>query len=110
MVTQTSDTKISIGWPPRSFSILNWREINNFIDFYFSRTDHNPSSSVPYDQMTNGNNYEKNLALKLFGSHTTHIVISIQLQIKYMTNKSALWNIPLIDSNTHEYAMVQIVN
>jgi hypothetical protein len=30
---QTSDAKISIGWPPRSFSILNWREIKNFIDF-----------------------------------------------------------------------------
>jgi hypothetical protein len=23
-----------------------------------------------------------------------------------MTNKTRLWNIPLIDSNTHEYAMV----
>jgi hypothetical protein len=34
--------------------------------------------------MTNGNDYEKPSALKLFGSHTTRIIISIQLQIKYI--------------------------
>jgi hypothetical protein len=61
---------------------------------------------LPARPMTNGNTYEKTFELKLFGSHATRIVISIQLQIKYMTNKSAIGNIPLIDSNTHEYAMV----
>jgi hypothetical protein len=29
--------------------------------------------------MTNGNNYEKTFALKLFGSRTTPIIISIQM-------------------------------
>jgi hypothetical protein len=32
MVTQTSDAKFSIGWPPSIFSVLNWREIYNFIE------------------------------------------------------------------------------
>jgi hypothetical protein len=57
---------------------------------------------LPAPPMTNGNNYEKTFALKLFGSHTTRIIISIQLQIKYMTNKTRLWNIRLIDFNTHQ--------
>jgi hypothetical protein len=61
---------------------------------------------LPAPPMTNGNNYEKTFALKLFASHTTRIIISIQLQIKYMTNKTRLWYIPLIYSNTHKYAMV----
>jgi hypothetical protein len=39
---------------------------------------------LPAPPMTNGNNYEKTFALKLFGSHTTRILISIQLQIKYI--------------------------
>jgi hypothetical protein len=34
--------------------------------------------------MTNENKYEKIFALKLFASHTTRIIISIQLQIKYI--------------------------
>jgi hypothetical protein len=36
----------SIGWPPRSFSILNWREIDNFINFL--QKNHNLSSRAPY--------------------------------------------------------------
>jgi hypothetical protein len=39
---------------------------------------------LPAPPMTNGHNCEKAFALKLFGSHTTRIVISIQLQIKYI--------------------------
>jgi hypothetical protein len=99
MVTQTSNAEISMGWPPRICSILNWREIDNCIDLAEQITIRPPAPP-----MTNGNNYEKTFALKLFGSHTTRI--SIQLQIKYMTNKTRLWNIPYIHSNTHEYAMV----
>jgi hypothetical protein len=38
----------------------------------------------PAPPMTNGNNYEKYFPLKLFASHTTRIIISIQLQIKYI--------------------------
>jgi hypothetical protein len=34
---------------------------------------------LPAPPMTNGNNYEKAFAIKLFGSHTTCIIISIQL-------------------------------
>jgi hypothetical protein len=37
----------------------------------------------PAPPMTNGNNNEKTFALKLFASHTTRIIISIQHQIKY---------------------------
>jgi hypothetical protein len=43
---------------------------------------------LPAPPMTNGINNEKTFALKLFASHTTRIVISMQLQIKYMTNKT----------------------
>jgi hypothetical protein len=39
---------------------------------------------LPAPPMTNGINYEKTFALKLCGSHTTRIIISIQLQIKYI--------------------------
>jgi hypothetical protein len=39
---------------------------------------------IPAPPMTDGNNYEKTFALKLFGSYTTRIVISIKLQIKYI--------------------------
>jgi hypothetical protein len=39
---------------------------------------------LPAPPMTNVNNYEKTFALKLFASHTTRIIISIQLQIKYI--------------------------
>jgi hypothetical protein len=39
---------------------------------------------LPAPPMTNGNNYKKSFVLTLFGSHTTLIVISIQLQIKYI--------------------------
>jgi hypothetical protein len=57
--------------------------------------------------MTNGHNYEEASELKLFGSHSTYIIISTSDKTyTCMTNKSGLWNIPLIDSITHEYAMV----
>jgi hypothetical protein len=39
---------------------------------------------LPAPPITNGNNYEKTFALKLLASHATLIVISIQLQIKYI--------------------------
>jgi hypothetical protein len=74
MVTQTSDAKISIGGQP----ILNWREIDNFIDFL--QKNHNPSSRAPYHKRKQ---LWQTFALKLFVSHATRIVISIQLQIKY---------------------------
>jgi hypothetical protein len=41
-----------------------------------------PAPPITHD--TNENNYEKLFALKLFASHTTRIIISIQLQIKYI--------------------------
>jgi hypothetical protein len=37
---------------------------------------------LPAPPMTNGSNYEKTFALNLFATHTTRIIISIQLQIK----------------------------
>jgi hypothetical protein len=50
---------------------------------------------LPAPPMTN--NYEKTFALKLFGSHTTRIIISIQLQIIYIWRQEYIKtkNIPL---------------
>jgi hypothetical protein len=39
---------------------------------------------LPAPPITSENNYEKTFALKLFASHTTRIIISIQLQIIYI--------------------------
>jgi hypothetical protein len=57
-------------------------ELKRNPQFHISRTNHNPFSGAPYDKRRQ--KYEKTFALKLFGSHTTRIVISIQLQIKYI--------------------------
>jgi hypothetical protein len=57
--------------------------------------------------MTNGSNYEKTFALKIiWQSHHTYCQFNTTSDKIYMTNKSALCNIPLIDSNTQQYAMV----
>jgi hypothetical protein len=46
---------------------------------------------LPAPPMTNGKNYEKTFALKLFGSHTrTHYHFNTTSDKIYMTNKSAL--------------------
>jgi hypothetical protein len=65
MVTQTSDAKFSIGWLPRIFCILNWREIDNFID----RRNHNLSFGAPYDQCKQ---LWTNFCIKIIFSHTTY--------------------------------------
>jgi hypothetical protein len=82
---------------------LNWNR-----QFYIRPLAEEITIRFPAPSMTNGNNYEKTFALKLFGSHTTCIVISIQLQITYMWQIKVhlKWNISLIHSNTHEYALV----
>jgi hypothetical protein len=64
---------------------------------------------LPAPPMTNGNNYEKTFALKLFGSHTTRIVISIQLQIKYIWQIKVHFEVlvfPLLTPTTLINAMV----
>jgi hypothetical protein len=48
--------------------------------------------------MTNGNNYEQTFALKLFGSHTTRIVISIQLQIKQALRRQWFAGVTISDN------------
>jgi hypothetical protein len=43
---------------------------------------HEITIRLPAPPMTNENNYEQTFALTLFASHTTRIIMSIQLQIK----------------------------
>jgi hypothetical protein len=102
MVTQTSDAMISIGWPPRSFSILIWREIDYFIDFL-----QNKSQSVFPRLYHKRKQLWNNFCIKIIClSHHTHYHFNTTSDKIHMTNKTWLSNIPLIHSNTHEYAMV----
>jgi hypothetical protein len=100
MVTQAFDATISMGWPPIIFSILNWREIDNFIDFL-----QNKSQSV-YDKRKQ---LWKNVCIKIiWQSHHTHYHFNTTSDKIHMTNKSALWNIPFkgIFQSEREYFKV----
>jgi hypothetical protein len=71
-------------------------ELKRNLQFYrpcgFSRTNHNPSSRAPYDKRKQ---LWKNFCIKvIWQSHHTHC--------HFNTTSD---NIPLIDSNTHDYAM-----
>jgi hypothetical protein len=102
MVTQASHVKISMGWPPRSFVIFNWREIDNLIDFL--QKNHNRSSRAPYHKRIQlWNDFRIKIICQ---SHHRHYHFNTTSDKIYMTNKTWLSNIPLIDSNTHEYAVV----
>jgi hypothetical protein len=60
-------------------------ELKRNRQFYrlFAEQIHEITIRLPAPPMTNRNNYEKTFALKLFASHTTRIIIPIQVQIKY---------------------------
>ena len=86
MVCPTSGVILSIGWPPRNFSIFEWNKMGKFLHFHQVRFDrsHALASSAPY---LNGNNYEINKCIKviqLLSSPPTYNIISVQLQIKYI--------------------------
>jgi hypothetical protein len=66
----------------------------------FCRRNHNPSSGDPYDKWKQ---LWKNVCIKIIlQSHHIHYHFNTTSDKIYMTNKSGLWNIPLIDSNTHD--------
>jgi hypothetical protein len=68
--------------------------------YRLSRTNHNPSSGAPYDKRKQ---LWKNVCIKSIRQSHCHFNTTI-----YATNKTRLWNIPFIDSNTHGYAMVDL--
>jgi hypothetical protein len=72
--------------------------------YTFSRTNHNPSSGAPYDKRKQL--WNKICINIIWQSHHTHCHLNTTSDKTYMTNKTRLWNIPLIHSNIHEYAMV----
>jgi hypothetical protein len=86
MVTQTSDAKISIGWPSRIFSILNWREIDNF-----KQKKSQSAFRRPLWQMEK---LWKMFCIQIiWQSHHAHYHFNTTSDKIYVTNKSTLWNI-----------------
>jgi hypothetical protein len=74
-----------------------------FIDF--RQKNHNPSSRAPYHHKCK-QLWTKFCIKIICQSRHTHCHFNTISDKIYMTNKIGFWNIPLIDSNTHEYAMV----
>jgi hypothetical protein len=67
---------------------------------------HEITIRLPAPPMTNENNYEKFCIHIICQLHHSHYHFNTTSHKIYMTNKTWLSNIPLIDSNTHWYAMV----
>jgi hypothetical protein len=82
-------------------NFLSWIEEKSTILLIFSRSNHNPSSGTPYDKWKQ---LWKNICIKIIFSHTTYIIISIQLQIKYIWLYWTFYSLNWL--NTHKYAMV----
>jgi hypothetical protein len=100
-----TNMKFAMQGSPKHLIILNWREIDNFIDFLQNKSQFVfPRPLWPYDRRKQ---LWKNFCIKIIcQSHHTHYHFNTTSDKIYMDYKTLLSNIPLIDSNIHQYATV----
>jgi hypothetical protein len=91
----------------KKFFSLELKRNRKFYRLSAEQTNHNTSSSAPYHTCYKRKQLWKKYCIKIIcQSHHKHYHFNTTSDKIYMTNKTLLSNIPLIQSNTHQYAIV----